>query len=312
MYRHPSFTRAGCLRVNSNAPKTLRKTAHRTTDVVRRAFDHDAPGNAVSRVQSIDLERNLRPGSPFQLQPGCRAKYDNALSKGVVDWKDLRLAVDDQGQPSEIRATQQLLTLVARQNLDTLLGHCLYHLGRCLHHCHSSHLHLDVVRADRGPIGPVVPEARGRSPHRRNGCVRNKLFELAWKAMPSKRSMTSAGQEVQTPMRAAASARRAITIRRSAFNGLGNGEGGRERAVTHYAHHDYIGRAHVDRRLDVAVGRDAAIDELAVAYLHRWKEPRDRRRREDCLMQRPAPQRLASSSTSPRSSIATSVRPTVS
>src|SRR5581483_1678127 len=94
MYGHPSFTRAGCLRVNCKAAKTLRKVIPRSADVVRRAFDHDAPCNAVSRVHSIDLERHLGQGSLFEFQPECRSKYDNTLGKRVVDRKDLRLAID--------------------------------------------------------------------------------------------------------------------------------------------------------------------------------------------------------------------------
>jgi hypothetical protein len=57
-----------------------------------------------------------------QLGAGCRAKYDYAAPQGVVEGKDLRLSVNDEGDPTEPMAVEQLQALGLRKFLEFRRG----------------------------------------------------------------------------------------------------------------------------------------------------------------------------------------------
>jgi hypothetical protein len=108
-------------RANRTGPSVLRPRVDGTGDVLSYTLHYHHPPLSAFGIDVLDLECHAGQCRVGQFHSGLRPDDDCAAVEGIVDGKDLRLAVPHNGQPTEILTAQEGEAVLLGDRLELAL-----------------------------------------------------------------------------------------------------------------------------------------------------------------------------------------------
>ena len=130
---------AGRNRMHRRDSNMIRGAPQIPGDLFGEAFDQDAPAYAQLGVPVVHFESDPSLWDKVDLGTRRGAEHHDPALHRVVDRKDLRLALDVEGDPAEVARSKQKKAFIRRQHLDRLI--------RCPASVHPYRMNRAVIRS---------------------------------------------------------------------------------------------------------------------------------------------------------------------